>query len=154
MFKVDGIEYDSLEALAASQAGRPKAGAKTEAQRQREAAEREALEAAFQTKCIQYGLPTPATQFMLAQSARKFRWDFAWPDFGLLVEVNGGIWSKKRKAHSTGGGIARDYEKANEAARWGWRQLTCHSGMIEDETVFLLVEEIMHRFGKVETWEK
>lgn len=53
---------------------------------------------------------------------RKFRFDFAWTERKLLVEVNGGTYAKG--AHSTGRGIARDYEKANLAVLQGWRVLS------------------------------
>ena len=55
---------------------------------------------------------------------RRFRFDFAWtePHHRLLVEVNGGTYTKG--AHSTGRGIARDYEKANLAVLQGWRVLS------------------------------
>ena len=53
---------------------------------------------------------------------RRFRFDFAWLEQRLLVEVNGGTYTQG--AHSTGQGIARDYEKANLAQLAGWRVLT------------------------------
>ena len=56
-----------------------------------------------------------------AITGRKFRFDFAWLEHRLLVEVNGGTYTKG--AHSTGQGIARDYEKANLATLDGWRVL-------------------------------
>lgn len=50
---------------------------------------------------------------------RQFRWDFAFPEAKLLVEVQGGIW--KKGAHSSGAGITRDAEKSAYAAGLGWR---------------------------------
>lgn len=52
---------------------------------------------------------------------RQFRWDFAFPEARLLVEVHGGIWRAKG-AHNTGGAIERDAEKGAFAAGQGWRQ--------------------------------
>lgn len=51
---------------------------------------------------------------------RQFRWDFAFPDHKLMVEVHGGIWRTKG-AHNTGTAIMRDCEKAAFAAGHGWR---------------------------------
>ena len=48
-----------------------------------------------------------------AVKGRKFRWDFCWKSARLLVEINGGTFTKG--AHSTGTGIRRDYEKNNLA---------------------------------------
>lgn len=101
---------------------------KTPAQRQLDAEKRKALENAFETKARQFGLPAWDTQYKLP--GRRFRWDFAWPEARLLVEVNGGTWSKRRKGHSSGSGIARDYEKANTAALAGYYQLTFDAKMV------------------------
>lgn len=49
---------------------------------------------------------------------RRFRFDFAWRKERLLVEINGGTYSKG--AHSTGTGIARDYEKIRLGQVCGW----------------------------------
>ena len=56
-----------------------------------------------------------------AIKGRKFAFDFAFPDKRLLVEINGGTYTVG--AHSTGKGIARDYEKNNLAQLAGWRCL-------------------------------
>ena len=66
------------------------------------------------------GLPEPIREYQ-AIKGRKFRFDFAWLDARLLVEVNGGTYTKG--AHSTGQGIRRDYEKCNLATLAGWRVL-------------------------------
>ncbi len=76
-------------------------------------------ELALQIKAL--GLPEPIREYQ-AIKGRKFRFDFAWLEQRLLVEVNGGTYTKG--AHSTGRGIARDYEKANLAVLQGWRVLS------------------------------
>ena len=53
---------------------------------------------------------------------RKFRFDFCFTEQRLLIEVNGGTFTKG--AHSTGQGIRRDYEKCNLATLAGWRVLS------------------------------
>lgn len=50
---------------------------------------------------------------------RKWRFDFAWPEKLIAVEIDGGTWSGGR--HSRGTGFARDCEKLNAAALNGWR---------------------------------
>jgi len=70
------------------------------------------------------GLPTPTREFK-AVIGRRFRWDFAFEHQKLLVEVQGGIWTKGK--HSTGVGITRDAEKLNFATCAGWRCL-CVTG--------------------------
>lgn len=51
---------------------------------------------------------------------RQFRWDFAFPEARLMVEVHGGIWMAKG-AHNTAAAITRDAEKGAYAAGLGWR---------------------------------
>ena len=67
-------------------------------------------------------IPTPVTEHQFALSiGRKWRFDFAWPDHKLALEVEGGIWT--RGAHGRGTGIKRDIEKYNTAALLGWMVL-------------------------------
>ena len=80
-----------------------------------------ALEAELALQIKALGLPEPVREYR-AIKGRKFRFDFAWVERKLLVEVNGGTYTKG--AHSTGRGIARDYEKANLAVLQGWRVLS------------------------------
>ena len=63
-----------------------------------------------------------------AVKGRKFRWDFCWKSARLLVEINGGTFTKG--AHSTGTGIRRDYEKNNLAQLAGWRWLMFDGEMV------------------------
>lgn len=39
--------------------------------------------------CDRMGLPAPAPQFEVAAGGHRFRLDFAWPDMGVWVEVDG-----------------------------------------------------------------
>lgn len=62
-------------------------------------------------------LPEPEREFRIPP--RRYRWDFAWPGYGLLVEVQGGVFGGK-SGHNTGVGILRDMEKLNYATCNGW----------------------------------
>lgn len=53
--------------------------------------------------------------------SRRWRSDFAFPEYRLLIEVEGGIHSQGR--HTRGKGFERDCEKYNEAAILGWTVL-------------------------------
>ena len=52
---------------------------------------------------------------------RKWKFDFAWPEQNLAVEVDGAIWANGR--HNRGPGILADMEKYAEAMVLGWRVL-------------------------------
>lgn len=61
---------------------------------------------------------------------RRYRWDFAFPKHKLLIEVQGGIWSRGKSGHTSGRGVQRDCEKSNEATILGWRTLKVTSDHI------------------------
>ena len=65
-------------------------------------------------------LPTPIPEFKFIEN-RKFRADYAWPEYKILLEVEGGIWKKGGGAHSRPSNIMRDIEKYNLATLNGWR---------------------------------
>lgn len=50
---------------------------------------------------------------------RKWRFDFAWPENKIAMEVEGGVWTGGR--HTRGAGFLKDCEKYNAAASLGWR---------------------------------
>ena len=60
---------------------------------------------------------------------RKFRFDFAWPEFRFAVEIQGGVWIDG--AHSRGSGLNKDYEKNFWALALGWRVLYICVNQIE-----------------------
>lgn len=87
-------------------------------------AEREKLERAYFVKVVlplcAAGYPAPKPQALLVVD-RKFRYDYAFIPARLAVEIQGQIWHKG--GHTSGRGITRDAEKANELAAIGWRLL-------------------------------
>ena len=87
-----------------------------------------ALEEMFALQCEQAGFPAPLREYA-AVPGRRFRWDFAWPEQRVLVEINGGTYA--HMGHSTGPGIARDYEKSNLAMLAGWRTFVFDRRMVE-----------------------
>lgn len=76
-----------------------------------------------------FGLKEPVREFKFHQT-RKWRFDFAYPEIRLAVEVEGGIWSGGR--HTRGAGFEGDCEKYNEAAVDGWRVVRLTPKMVAD----------------------
>ena len=54
-------------------------------------------------------------------ATRKWRFDIAWPEKKLAVELHGGTWQQGR--HQRGAGFTRDREKMRAAVLNGWRVL-------------------------------
>jgi len=83
-------------------------------------------------------LPLPTTEFLF-HPTRKWRFDFAWPDQKVALEVDGGIWIKGGGRHTRGSGWLKDTAKLNTAASLGWRLLrTTPSGLHDLETIALI----------------
>lgn len=61
---------------------------------------------------------------------RKWRFDLAWPDHKVAVEIDGGSWVGGR--HTSGSGFEADCEKLSEAAALGWRVLRVTPKMVKD----------------------
>ncbi len=54
---------------------------------------------------------------------KPFEVDFAHHESGTIIEINGGTWTEERSGHSTGKGLASDYEKLILAAEVGYQIL-------------------------------
>lgn len=72
----------------------------------------------FRAWCKSEGIPTPTHEFHYAKPERKFRADFAWPALRILLEVQGGVYT--RQAHGSISGVLKDNERSNEANIRGW----------------------------------
>ncbi len=66
---------------------------------------------------------------------RKFRFDFAWLDQKVAVEIHGGVYSGGR--HVTGAGFTRDCEKRNLATLAGWRVLEFTGNQLRSDPLAL-----------------
>lgn len=86
------------------------------------------------------GLPTPVRELRFAPP-RMFRWDFCWPDRGIALEVQGGIWI--HGAHSRGAGLADDCDKVNLAALHGWHVFKITERQIRDGSAFELIRKFL-----------
>ena len=98
------------------------------------------LEELFAFQATAAGLPAFERE-VCAIPGRKFRFDFAWPAYKLLVEVNGGTFT--RGAHSTGVGIERDMEKLDLATLAGWRVLQVSAKMVRSGVAVEMVRQAL-----------
>ena len=70
---------------------------------------------------------------------RKWRFDFAFPDKMLAVEIEGGVNGR----HQRIGGFTGDCHKYNAAALLGWRVLRYTTAMVMDGTAIDQVLKVM-----------
>ena len=74
---------------------------------------------------IPIGFPKPILEFRF-HPTRKWRFDYAWPNRKVALELEGGIWSRGR--HTRPLGFLEDMEKYNEAAAMNWLVLRYQTG--------------------------
>ena len=87
-----------------------------------------------------------------AIAGRRFRFDFAWPDDRVLLEIQGGTWVKS--GHTTGQGIRRDCEKSNLAQLQDWTCLHFTAGMIDDGTAMKHVKLALEWAREQQRWRR
>jgi very-short-patch-repair endonuclease len=73
-------------------------------------------EAAFLLHCRAYKF-SPEREYRFCEG-RRWRFDFAFPEQMIAIEIEGGIWSRGR--HTRPQGYEKDLEKYNMATRLGW----------------------------------
>jgi hypothetical protein len=78
--------------------------------------------------------------------SRRFRFDFVHKPSQVVIEIQGGTYSRSPKAHGPGVGLDRDYEKYNLAQSHGYLvfQLSCK--MLTELWVELIYEAINSRW--------
>jgi len=74
---------------------------------------------------------------------RKWRFDFAWPEQRIAVEIEGGSWVQG--AHVRGGHFESDIEKYNAATERGWQVYRFSSDMVEDGSAIRVMRRILER---------
>jgi very-short-patch-repair endonuclease len=77
-------------------------------------------------------LPEPVREYKF-HPTRRWKFDFAYPDQKIAIEVEGGTWIGGR--HSRGAGFQADCEKYNTATLMGWRILRLTRAMVEGNAV-------------------
>lgn len=80
---------------------------------------------------------------------RKWRFDFAWPNEFIAIEIDGGTWRPGGGAHK-GKGFIRDLEKGREAVLLGWRVLRFTPQERDNGTVLSVLERMAYVPGPSE----
>lgn len=87
------------------------------------------------------GLPAPVQEHRF-HATRRWRFDLAWPDRMIAVEVDGGVWSGGR--HTRGAGFVGDCEKANEATAMGWRVFRFPTPHVSDGSAVAMLRRLLN----------
>jgi len=74
---------------------------------------------------------------------RKWRFDLAWPEFRIAIEVQGGLFV--RGGHNRGAQIIRDQEKMRAALELGWLVTYCIPQDLCTSTMVQHVRKLMER---------
>lgn len=90
--------------------------------------------------CRIYNMPMPVGEHRFWPE-RLFRFDYAWLDQKIALEVEGGTWTGGR--HGRGKGMKSDMEKYNRAVLMGWRVLRCTPDQLRSGEVFAELAELM-----------
>ena len=72
---------------------------------------------------------------------RRWRFDYAWVDARLALEVEGGAWTRGR--HTRGKGFIGDMTKYNTATIMGWRILRVTPAQVDSGEAWRLVREAL-----------
>jgi very-short-patch-repair endonuclease len=86
------------------------------------------------------GLPAPTAEFRF-HPTRRWRFDFAWPDRSIAVEVDGAIFVGGR--HTRGIGVEKDCEKYAEAMLAGWRVLRVSTNQVKSGQALTWIERLL-----------
>lgn len=82
------------------------------------------------------GVPEPIKEFRFHRK-RKWRFDYAWPDYMIAFEYEGGTWSQG--GHVRGVRYSQDCEKYAVANMEGWIVVRATADMIESGLGFTLL---------------
>lgn len=99
----------------------------------------------FQIKTL--GLPEPVREHRFMAPVRQFRFDFAWPDVMLAVEVEGGTFARGKSRHTTGSGFHNDCIKYNYAVLYQWWVIKGDVKMVNDWSLAKTVKVWFKHYG-------
>ena len=105
------------------------------------------LETVFENHLHVHGLPPAVREFPFALP-RKFRFDFAWLEERIAVEIEGG--TRRNGRHNRHDGFSRDCEKYNLAARDGWKVFRFTGEMVQDGEAVNFVKSVFENIDKAE----
>ena len=96
----------------------------------------------------EHKIPAPEVEYEYARP-RRFRADYAWVEQRLLLEVEGGIYT--RQAHGSISGILNDIERSQQAAMHGYRVFKCQpDDLLRTDTAQMILSALEWRSAEEE----
>ena len=97
------------------------------------------LEYAFATRLRQIAPHiAPGVAEYQFTATRKWRFDRAWPEQRVAVELEGGVWSNGR--HTRPAGYEADCQKYNAATALGWRVFRFTGRMLDTDPYVCIMQ--------------
>ncbi len=81
---------------------------------------------------VEEAVGCPAVLELQFHPTRRWRFDSAFPEKKVALEIEGAVWVQGR--HTRGSGFVKDIEKYNEAGILGWRVFRATWTMVKDGT--------------------
>ena len=109
-------------------------------------AKRSYLEGLFEGSIQRHQLPEPVREYPF----RGWRFDFAWPDLKIFVEIDGGTYNGGH--HVSPIGYERDCKKSNQAQLEGWVVLRADRNMANSYEFAMVVKKMILR--RIHLWSQ
>jgi len=96
----------------------------------------------------QFGIPEAEFEYHLyvPGHSKPYRFDIAWSNKKVALEIQGAIWKGSAGGHTSGKGIKSNWIKYNYAAQTGWRIIYCEpSEWTSDETFETIKKTLAYR---------
>lgn len=98
--------------------------------------------------CSSHGLPAAIKEHRF-HPTRQWRFDYAWPEFKIAIEIHGAVYDgrwggAKGKAgrHTRGKGFEEDRVKMNSAMCLGWKVIEASTGQVKSGKVWGWLESV------------
>ncbi len=88
------------------------------------------------------GLPEPEREYRF-DAVKRYRFDFAYPDQMLAIEVEGGTWVSNT-GHTSGTGYHSNVRKYNLAVVKGWKLLRFTTDMVTSGEALRVIEDVLN----------
>lgn len=94
----------------------------------------------FMSQCATDLAELPEREYVFARP-RRWRADFAFVQSKVLVEIEGGLWTRGRHVRPLG--FENDARKSNAAVLLGWRVLRFSSSMVQSGEAIAFMRQVL-----------